>query len=74
MKDKRRINVALTRAKYGMIIVGNYDCLSYDNRWYKLLTMLEQDEQIVHGVDEFYDFVKYYHSANLVSQNVAQKP
>jgi superfamily I DNA and/or RNA helicase len=61
MKDKRRINVALTRAKYGMIIVGNYDCLSYDNRWDRLLSMLYQDDQIVNGVDEFYDYINYYH-------------
>jgi superfamily I DNA and/or RNA helicase len=57
MKDKRRINVALTRAKYGMIIVGNYDCLSYDHRWEKLLDMLDKDNQIVDGVDEFYEYI-----------------
>jgi superfamily I DNA and/or RNA helicase len=61
MKDKRRINVALTRAKYGIIIVGNYECLNRDRKWEILLAMLHSDDNIVNGVDGFYDFVKKNH-------------
>jgi superfamily I DNA and/or RNA helicase len=58
MKEKRRVNVALTRAKYGMIIVGNYNCLRNDNRWLKLFTDLRADEQILDGVDQFHRYIK----------------
>jgi superfamily I DNA and/or RNA helicase len=33
LKDTRRINVAMTRAKRGLIVVGNYDTFKDDNTW-----------------------------------------
>ena len=37
LKSKRRLNVTLTRAKYGMIILGNCECLSKKNEMWKEL-------------------------------------
>ena len=43
LTDYRRINVALTRAKYGMIIIGNERTLIHDKKWGALLTFLKED-------------------------------
>ena len=37
MSDYNRINVAITRAKHGLVIVGNSDVLMQDKKWASLL-------------------------------------
>jgi len=37
LSDERRLNVAITRARYGMILVGNAELLKRDKNWGKLV-------------------------------------
>ena len=46
--ESNRINVALTRAKHGLVIIGNAKNLMTDESWRKLL--LDHDNAIVDGV------------------------
>jgi superfamily I DNA and/or RNA helicase len=41
LSDKRRINVALTRAKYGLIIVGKLSNIEKMKNWKKLIDILK---------------------------------
>jgi len=50
------MNVALTRAKYGMVIIGNAQTLSSDQKWRMLLTFLEQDGQLFNRYEDAYGF------------------
>ena len=40
LENRRRINVALTRAQHGLIIVGNKETLSVDTKWKNLIKIL----------------------------------
>eukprot|EP00347_Sterkiella_histriomuscorum_P011740 403371285 len=54
LKQENRTNVAMTRAKHGMIIIGNRQCLSLDNKWKEYLNILEKDDAIVTDLDAAY--------------------
>lgn len=47
--DKRRMNVALTRAKYGLAIVGNPFTFCKHGMWSKLLKWYDERESIYEG-------------------------
>lgn len=49
LNDPRRLNVALTRAKYGIIIVGNPKVLSKQALWNHLLTFYKEEGVLVEG-------------------------
>ena len=66
LKDFRRLNVSITRAKYGMIIIGNAECLyKGSNIWAKLISyyklnkilakpkIIDSEEELEYGIDEF---------------------
>ncbi|KAK4689260.1 regulator of nonsense transcripts 1, partial [Tremellales sp. Uapishka_1] len=49
LNDPRRLNVGLTRAKYGMIILGNPKVLSKHPLWLYLLTHYKENSCFVEG-------------------------
>jgi regulator of nonsense transcripts 1 len=49
LRDPRRLNVALTRARYGVIIVGNARLLARNPLWYSLLTHYQERDCILEG-------------------------
>ncbi|XP_020703391.1 regulator of nonsense transcripts 1 homolog isoform X2 [Dendrobium catenatum] len=49
LNDPRRLNVALTRARYGIVILGNPKVLSKQPLWNGLLTHYKERECLVEG-------------------------
>ncbi|KAK3256589.1 Regulator of nonsense transcripts 1-like protein, partial [Cymbomonas tetramitiformis] len=49
LSDPRRLNVALTRAKYGVVILGNPKVLSKQALWNTLLVHFKENDCLVEG-------------------------
>lgn len=55
LKDARRLNVALTRAKYGLILIGDVKCLSQsDALWKKYIENLTLKGSVYKGAEFAY--------------------
>ncbi|ESO11598.1 hypothetical protein HELRODRAFT_71671 [Helobdella robusta] len=66
ISDEHQINVALTRAKHGLIIIGNKNLLQCDKMWKSLLKEYQQNNCIV-------DALTFVPSFNRMKQNNPQK-
>lgn len=54
VKDRRRLNVALTRAKNGLVLVGNKEVMkSGDDLWQEYIDYLENKELIFDDLSEY---------------------
>lgn len=49
LNDPRRLNVALTRAKYGIIVIGNPKILSRQPLWNHLLNYYKENKTLMEG-------------------------
>lgn len=49
LSDARRLNVALTRARYGIVILGNPKVLSRNHLWHHLVAHFKEKDLLVEG-------------------------
>ena len=49
LKDPRRLNVALTRASHGLVVVGNVKLLARDSLWNNLITFFQARDCLSQG-------------------------
>ena len=52
INEPKRFNVAITRAKYGLIVIGNHDVLSVDPCWRAFLDFCLRNDLMAGGVED----------------------
>ena len=63
LEDCRRVNVALTRAKFSLWIVGNEEVLKTSELWFKLLQEMYQ-RGMLRRADKFTDIFSRWKASN----------
>ncbi|KAK6456094.1 P-loop containing nucleoside triphosphate hydrolase protein [Scheffersomyces xylosifermentans] len=53
LKDERRLNVALTRAKFGLVMIGDVSCLKRGDPLWKEYMKYLQDKKYIHSESVF---------------------
>ena len=69
VQNQNRINVGITRAKHGLVIIGNARNLARDTKWNNLLMTFP--ENVVSGVDgaeQWMNFQKVHYLKRLLGQ------
>lgn len=75
MKDFRRLNVALTRAKRGMIIIGNSDTLKTDKKTYGPFIDWCTDVNLIYNMSNVNNnYNNYYNTTNFIDNKFEIKP
>ncbi len=64
ISDKNQVNVALTRARKGLIIVGNKNLFKCDPIWRDFLNFLESQESIM-TIEKYFVFQKAFTCSSL---------
>lgn len=60
LENEKRMNVALTRAQHGMIIVGNAKTLQKNEIWKNIIDKFREDKTLVYSLDEAIDKIEMW--------------
>ena len=58
VKSRNRLNVALTRSKYGLVLVGNDRYLERDSTWKKLIDHCRESGALLENPSSYFPFLK----------------
>lgn len=64
LKDWRRLNVAITRARSGLVVVGDSRTLRCERHWSAFLRWCEEEGCVVGGEVDAEDILALYSSAS----------
>jgi len=51
LKDRRRLNVAISRARCGLIVIGCAKCLAHNSLWYSFIKHFQEKQLLFEGQD-----------------------
>ncbi|ORX42804.1 P-loop containing nucleoside triphosphate hydrolase protein [Piromyces finnis] len=60
LSDKRRLNVAITRARYSLIIFGDSETLCKDKYWNNIITEMKHDKCFKANAKDYFKYSKHF--------------